>query len=298
MSPTESLRLQLDKVSTLIQELTRERDAFLTTSKKEVEEASAEVDKLAPLTRRADALYDALQPLDAFLGFWTFAATVDSASFLSRIKNAREAIKSTLKHESAFINGYKERLVDLETILSNHWFGVELFIDGTQAFYAQRPGLTQNAADVLEEVEYLCETRNDLYAKAKQELLELREKEEASLKSFDQRIAEWAAKRDALTKKALAVLPDISPLLPEITRERLAAAPGCDCPICTERLCWPSDATLLGRENCHLAVMFKCCAQFVGESCARRLLLAGEKPKCPFCRAALVVDGSVNKVVF
>jgi hypothetical protein len=172
-----------------------------------------------------------------------------------------------------------------------------MFVNATRTFCAERPDLKKNIGRTLDKVEHLCDTQENLYDSAQLTLNTLKEEGAEKLKSFDQRIAECAAQRDTLTKKALAILPDISPLLPEITRERLAAAPGCDCPICTERLCWPSDAALLGRDNCHLAVMVKCCAQFVGESCVRRLLFV-EKPKCPFCRATLVVDGSLNKVVF
>jgi hypothetical protein len=69
------------------------------------------------------------------------------------------------------------------------------------------------------------------------------------------------------------------------------------CEICTQRLGWPSDRAFSG-QDIHFAVQLKCCRQFVGESCARKLK-AELVPTCPFCRAVpIALDGSLNDILF
>ena len=114
-------------------------------------------------------------------------------------------------------------------------------------------------------------------------------KEEERLEAIDGKIALFQEKHNDLSKEVSGSAHDVMPM--PLATLRL------NCAMCDLRLSWLSDAALFGSQNLHLAVMFKCCCEFVGESCARRVF-SPSNPKCPLCRETLIVDGSVNKVDF
>jgi hypothetical protein len=289
----EILGQQLEKVSASLISLTKGRDKYLAEVTDAIENERKCALALTPEARRTEALSDALAPLRDFSRWIDFALTMDTPEFKKAIQLAQKEIKSYREH--------KGDIEDLENV-SNLFGEMELraafFIDGMSDFLAKRE-YTPCTLGILEAVderrEELCSAVND----ANETVRLLEEKKEVELKFIDQQIDKASEHKKNIINQALATMPDnFSLLLPEITKQRLATLPGHDCTICTVRLSWPSDAALLGPENCHLAVMLKCCCQFVGESCARRLL-SQPQAKCPFCRKApLVVDGSINKVTF
>lgn len=300
---TESFREKIDKAAAVIAALGKERDSFRATSQEEIAKTEASLKDLTVSSNRVAALADALEPLETFAKWCDYATATSSTDFDTDLANARGEIRNFLKHagEHDLSHVLLEHLRNLDRLFGrvNHHAG--FFITGANNFAAENP---EHAHTALNTIWNVGDCRDMLEAdrvETAQKLKEQRKKEDVQLRQHEEDIASWTARRDDYIKLALAAMPDVTPLLPELTKARLEAAPGVDCQICSERLGWPSDAVLLGRDNCHLAVMVKCCCQYVGESCARRLLEAppGAKPKCPFCRAEpLEVDGSVNRITF
>jgi hypothetical protein len=275
-------------VSKRIAILTQEHDEHVAKSSEAIAKADAQVRERASAALRFDALADALTPLEAFCEWMSYIQTDKGAAFFRQLKTAANEMSKAVAGEILGPTNY-ENIVNLHAafdVVSPT--GISFLVD-RGANYAKSTETIARIKKSRERVHSFLEGA-ELFAKM------LKEKDEKTRKHLDEELALWTAKRAELVQQALAAIPNCTVLLPEITREALAAVPGTDCVICMQRLNWPSDAVLMGRESCHLAVILKCCCQFIGESCARQLKKAAS-PKCPFCRAQpLNIDGSMNGV--
>ncbi len=264
---------QLQEINTKLELFATERVELVATFEKKVAELRAEIDKYATACNRLRALADSLRPFSALFEVIELLQDHSRAELLAHTQRIRSDAAQLPEHHVTI--GVLQSIV---THLSD-----PIVIE--QASHANGT-MPQTIFERVVKVEVVLMQKE-------RALVVLQEEYQKLLLEYDTRVTHYTEQRAELIQAAITSDPTIQTLMPTFNLVHLEDAAGPTCTICEERLGWPSDRALLGSaaNRVHYAVQAKCCHQFVGESCARKLT------RCPFCRAEpIAFDGSVNGI--